>query len=202
MTLTQKILGVASLGVAFITTSFAQQAAASETAASLLGVRYVEAGFGYLDVSHSDRGAYSLGVDANVPVTANLDLTVGYSHNWVENNDSLYNNVVFVDATAYLTEGAFRPFAVAGLAYVWEGSGDDNYGAWRAGLGVEYSLNATTAVTLEGGYSDTFEDLGDHAFSGTLSVSHWFTSSVAGTIGATWFEYGDVGYGVSALFKF
>jgi hypothetical protein len=202
MTLTQKLLGVASFGLASVTASFGQQATASETTASLLGVRYVEAGLGVLDVRHDDRGAYSVGANVNVPVTANLDLAAGYSHNWAENNDSFYDNVVFVEATAYLTEGAFRPFAVAGLGYIWEGSGDDNYGAWRAGLGVEYSINATTAVTLEGSYSDTFEDRDAHAFSGTLSLSHWFTSSVAGTIGATWFEYGDVGYGVSAIFKF
>jgi hypothetical protein len=202
MTLIQKLLGVATLGLALANVSFAHQAAATENTASLLGVQYVEAGFGYLDINHFDRGAYTVGADVNVPVTANLDLTAGYNHGWLENNDSFYDNVVFVEATAYFTEGAFRPFATAGLGYIWEGSGDDNYASWRAGLGVEYSINETTAVTVEGGYSDTFEDRDAHFFAGTLSVSHWFTSTVAGTIGASWFEYGDVGYGVSVLFKF
>jgi hypothetical protein len=202
MILIQKILGVASLGLALATVSFAQQATATASTASLLGVQYVEAGFGYLDVKHSDRGEYGVGANVNVPVTANLDLTAGYSHAWLENNDSFYDNVVFVDATAYLTEDAFRPFASAGLGYVWVGSGDDDFAIWNVGTGVEYSINAKTAVTALVNYSDAFEDRFEGSFSGTAGVSHWFTPSIAGTFSVTWIEEGDVGYGVSAIFKF
>ncbi len=202
MTLTQKILGVASFGLAFVTASFAQEATAADTTAGLLGVRYVEAGFGVIDLNGSDRGIYSAGVNVNIPVTANLDLSASYAHDWVENNDSIYSNVAAVDATAYLTEGAFRPFATAGAGYVWEGSGDDDYGIWNIGAGVEYSLNATTAVTAGVNFSDTFEDEDDSGFAGSVRLSHWFTSAIAGTIGATWFEEGNFGYRVSAIFKF
>lgn len=199
MTLTQKILGVASLGLAFVSASFAQQASAS-----LLGVRYVEAGFGYLDVNNSNIDAFTVGANVNVPVTANLDLTVGYSHDWIEDNQSLYDNVLTVSATGYITEGEWRTFVTGGLGHVWESSaiGGDEYAIWNVGIGAEYSFNNQTALTAVVSYADDFDSGDNHSIAGTVRLSHWFTSSIAGTAGLAWLEEGHIGYAVSAILKF
>lgn len=202
MTLTQKILGVASLGFAFVSASFAQQS--TSNSASLLGVQYVEVGFGYLDINNSATDAFALGADVNVPLTANLDLNVGYGYGWAENNGSLYANSVSADLVAYLTEGALRPFVTGGLGYVWESNslGGDEYATWDVGVGAEYSFNDTTSVAALVSYDDDFESGDNHSISGTVQANHWFTSTLAGTIGVSWLEYGDIGYAVSAIFKF
>lgn len=202
MNLTQKLLGVASIGIAFASLAVAQTATTTTTAASLLGVQYVEAGLGYQDVNHANRGIYSLGAAVNTPISTNVDFTASYSHDWLENNDSFYRNVLGGEVTAYLTKGNLRPFVGAGVGYIWEGSGDDNYAIWNANVGAEYSLNSTTALTATVGYSDSFENRGEGAFGSSLVVSHWFTSKIAGTAGVSWIEGGNVGYGVSAIFKF
>lgn len=202
MTLTQKLLGVATFGVAFASVSFAQTTTSTTTAASLLGVQYVEATFGYTDIKNVDRGIYSAGANVNFPINANLDLGVSYSHDWLENNDSFYQNVLGASATAYLTEGNLRPFVGGALGYVWEGSGDDNYGVWAAGAGVEYSINASTAVRLSGTYSDSFEGNDDGAFSGSVGINHWFTSTISGTFDVTYLEGGNIAYTAGVLFKF
>lgn len=202
MTLTQKILGVASLGLALVSASFAQQA--TSNSASILGVQYVEVGFGYLDINHSATDAFALGADVNVPLTANLDLNVGYSYEWIENNNSLYGNVVSAGLTAYLTEGALRPFVTGGLGYVWDSSaaGGDEYAVWDVGVGAEYSFNSTTSVAVAASYADDFESGDNHSIAGLVQANHWFTSSIAGTVGVSWLEHGHIGYGVSAIFKF
>ncbi len=199
MTLTQKILGVAALGLAFVSASVAQ-----DTSASLLGVRYVETGFAYNDINNSSVDAFSVGANLNVPVTANLDLTAGYTYLWAEGNRSVYANGATVSATGYITEGAWRTFVVGTLGHVWQSSnlGGDDYGVWSAGIGAEYSINSQTAVAALISYDDTFQGGDNHSISGGARLSHWFTSAIAGTFGVTWLEGGSLSYSVSAIFKF
>lgn len=198
MTLTKKLLGVAALGLAFVSASFAQETA------SLLGVRYVEAGFGYLDINNSRTDAFSVGANVNLPVTSFLDLTVGYSHDWIENNGSLYGNVGTISATGYLTEGAWRSYVIGTLGHVWDSSnlGGDDYGIWSVGIGAEYSINSQTAIGAQISYADDFKSGDNSSIAGGARLSHWFTSAIAGTVSVVWIEGGHLGYGVSAIFKF
>lgn len=203
MTLAQKILGVTALGVAFINVSFADVTATSE--GSLLGKRYAELGFGYVDVNHSGDDILAAGFSSNLPVTPSIDVALSYAYSWVDGAGANYANAVNATAIGYLTEGALRPFGRLGVGYNFlaDAYRQDDFASWNGGVGFEYTFGGNNAVRVSVDYNDAFEsDAPPAFFSGTAGVSRWFTDKIGATASITWIERGDIGYAASLLFKF
>ncbi len=192
-----------SLGLVLAAVSSAQTVPETASPASLLGVRYLEGGVGLLDVDRSDRNIYGLGAAINLPVEEHFDLKAGYGYSWLENNGGAYQHAVGANLVGYLTENEFRPFAQAGLGLVWQGGDDgDDFAVWNVGGGLEYAINALTAVRVRVGHEDSFESGMDSNVSIGAGVSHWFTDALAGTASLTRIEGGDVAYSVGVVFRF
>lgn len=198
------------LGLAVTLPAHAQAEAASAAPAaensSLLGKRYVGATFGYLDINHSDRGAFGGGLSVNLPVASNVDVSIGASHDWLEGNDSFHTEEIVAAATYYIERGALRPFITGALGHAEAsapGSAEEDFRFFGIDVGAEYQINSTVSVAAYGTYGDTFESgIDASAWSASAQLNYWLSSnlSVGGRVSVI--EYGDVAYGVGAAWLF
>lgn len=198
------ILALAALAGAV---SYAQQTttapASVVTGPGLLGQRYVEAGFGFNDVKHSSVDAFATGVSINNPINNNIDINVGYSYQWVEGNSDVNGHALDLSGTYYITEGNLKPFGTVSVGYVWPDLGDEL--TWGAGAGFEYIFNSKLSGRVFGGYDDSFRNHSssiDGSFHGTAGLNYWVNNQWGVSGDLTWFERGNVGYALSAVFKF
>jgi hypothetical protein len=185
--------------------AFAQDTTVStETTATagLLGSRYVAAGFGWTDINHSRIDAMSTGLTLNVPVTANVDVSLGYAYSWAEGAIDL-GHAAGATVTGYLVRGQYKPFASASLGYDWSpNSIDKDHGIWGADAGVEYALSDKFAVTASTGYTDDFGQHRDSQWDATVGASYNFTAKFVGTASVSYIEGGSFGYNAGIAYRF
>ena len=172
--------------------------------AGLLGKRYVAAGFGWTDINHSTVEGMDAGLGVNVPVFANVDLSVGYSYAWLEGDIGLAHELNTA-VTGYITRGQDKYFASAVLGYDWIDS-DRNIGGdhavWGAEVGIERAVNDTVSVTVSAGYADDFGQHRDSLWKGTLGATYNFTAKVVGAASVSLLEGGSIGYNAGVAFRF
>ncbi|HLP02485.1 MAG TPA: hypothetical protein VK163_10720 [Opitutaceae bacterium] len=197
------VLAASSIGVA----AFAQSSVSTETTApvataGLLGSRYIAAGFGWTDINHSGVDAMSTGLTLNVPVTANVDVSLGYAYSWAEGAIDL-GHAAGATVTGYVVRGNLKPFASASLGYDWSpNSIDKDHGIWGADAGVEYALSDSFAVNASTGYTDDFGQHRDSQWDATVGASYNFTSKLVGTASVSYIEGGSFGYAAGIAFRF
>jgi hypothetical protein len=200
---TKKLIGIVAVSFASLIaglTSRAQEAATTPASSGLLGKRYVEAGFSFIDVNHTGTDVYGTGVNANLPITSNIDLGVSYDYGWVEGHSSFDSHLLDVAATTYFAQGAFKPFGSVSLGYNWVDG--YNRSVWGVAGGVEFEVNSKVSVTGSVGYDDDFKKGDNSSWNGAVSGHYWLTKDIAASATIALIEGGDVGYGVSVLWKF
>src|SRR4051812_5553725 len=109
MNYTKNLISVVSLGLATLiagVTAHAQVNTAAPESSGLLGKRYVELGFGYADVNHTSFDVYGTGVNVNLPVASNVDVSVEYAYDWVKHS-SVDSNLLDAAVTTYFASGSF-----------------------------------------------------------------------------------------------
>lgn len=184
------------------TSVFAQQpdASSSSVSSGLLGKRYAEASFSYVDINHSGIDAFGAALDVNIPLTTSLDLGLGYGHDWLESFSDIDSDVVSADLTGYITSGSFRPFATLALGHAWV-PGDD-LSVWGGAVGVEYDFSSVVSTRLSAGYRDDFESGSNGRWDATARANLWITRSLAANVAVSLIERGDVVYSVGASLRF
>ena len=202
---TLKTLVVAAVCGGAVLSAHAQCNASSATGeSSLLGKRYLAAGFGYEDINNSSAGFYGATLQFNLPVAAGFDVGVGVGHNWREGASNVHGEQVAVSATYFRECGAFRPFVrgTLGHAEITVGPADDDFQFYGVDLGVEYQISSRVSVAAYGSFDSTFESSDDHSWSGTVQLNYWVRSDIA--VGGIFslIEGGDVFYGVGAAWVF
>lgn len=204
MNYTKNLISVASAGLVVllsgVTTRAQENVTTANESSSLLGKRYVEAGFAFVDVNHTHTDAYGSGLDVNVPVTANIDVNLAYTYSWVEGNSNLHGNLVDAAVTTYFASGNLKPFGSLSLGYDWVRNFDRS--VWGVEGGLEYDLNPTWSFTGSVAYDDDFKKGDNSSWTGTGAAHYWVTKDVAITGSIGWIEGGDVAYAISALWKF
>jgi opacity protein-like surface antigen len=183
--------------------AFAQTATPQTENAGLLGKRYAEASFGWVDVNHSSSDAMAVGVDFNVPVHTNFDLGIGYAYSWLEGGTNL-GSVLGADITGYYEYQSFKPFASLGLSQVWANRNIDGnqYVAWDVSAGVEHTVTDCVSLGVSISYADAFRSGDNHTWSGDIVASVKLTDKLLGTAGISYIEGGSFGYTVSLIQRF
>ena len=207
MNLTKKtIIALGALAIAGAT--YAQTTTSETAPAGLLGQRYAQIEFGAADISDYSKNQYGLGVGANLPLSANLDLSAGYGYSWIRGVGHV--NGLSSSVTAYTSFGGAKPFVGGGVGYSWTrwSGGKDNQVNWGLTAGVEIPVGVVT-ITPRIVYSDDFED--SYASSQQLSyeveANYWLNRSTAifAEVGYVDFKHASdhaVTYGAGARFKF
>lgn len=169
----------------------------------LISKRYISAGFGYIDVRHSNVDAYAAGVDFNMPLNSLVDLHASFTHSYVENHSDLDGQGLSIGATSYLVQGSVKPYFRAEVGYVWS-DGDGIGFDYTLSAGGEYELTEKLSLNAYASFNDGFEDDTETSdeWSGTLQANYWATKSLVTSLGTTWFEGGHVGVFGSVAYKF
>lgn len=198
---------VAVFAASLLSVAALAQSTTAETetvTAGLLGNRYVAAGFGWTDINHSTVEAMDAGLTVNVPVLANVDLSLGYSYGWLEGDIGLAHELNTA-VTGYITRGQDKYFASAVLGYDWIDN-DRNIGGdhavWGAEAGVERAVNDKVSVTLSAGYADDFGQHRDSLWNGTIGATYNFTAKVVGAASVSLIEGGSIGYTAGVAYRF
>jgi len=193
-----KILGVIA-ALAAGTSAFAQQAAPA-TSAGLLGQRYASAEFGVININHFALDQFGAGVGVNLPLTANLDLGLGYAHTWVESFSDIDSDILSADLTSYFSQGAIKPFGTIALGYDWNDF--DDGAIWAVRAGFEYDVNPSFSTAISVGYSDDFESGDASQWDVDVRAHYWVTRSVAAIATVSLIEHGNVGYSLGVAVRF
>jgi hypothetical protein len=180
MKLTKKI--TLALGLLTAGTSFAQTTAPVSN--GLLGQRYAEFNFSFVEIDSVSDYSYSPGLSANIPLIPSL-LDVGASYNYTKVRGPLkgHANSLSTYAVAYVPLEGVKPFVGASLGHEWTSLGggfSDNAGVWGVSAGVEIPIGSFT-LTPRIGYSDDFENgFGeDDVWTYAVEGNYWFSPKSA-----------------------
>ena len=122
---------------------------AESSGSGLLGSRYTEVSYNYIDLSGSTH-ADGVSLVFNQPLRAGIDLTAGYS--WAKADYDLFDAKVQdldVGVKAYTNLVWGRPFAAAAVGWEWakaDGFRDDSF-TYKVGGGVEFQVAPAVVVT-------------------------------------------------------
>ena len=117
--------------------------------AGLLGARYTEVSYNYIDLSGSNH-ADGFVAKFNQPLQANFDLTSSYS--WAKADFGAFDATVQdldVGLTAYSALSWGRPYAAAAVGWQWAkaaGFREDSF-VYKVGTGVEFQVSPALTVT-------------------------------------------------------
>lgn len=203
MTTIQKLVSVLA-AVAASVSGFAQTAPANpadQTASSgLLGHRYAEYGFAYVDVNSSTTNLFGAGLTINLPVAPSFDVSLNYTYAWAEGNTSNHAQDASATGLYYFNAGKLKPFAGLSLGYDWNRF--DNAANWGAVVGVEYEINPKVVLTGTIGYDDDFKSGDSSTWDGKIRANYSFTRDVSIFAAFTLIEGGSRGYAVGTTLKF
>lgn len=184
--------------------AFAQSATVEPQTASagLIGKRYIGTGFGWTDINHSSVEGLGAGIDVNVPVNANFDLTASYAYSWVEGVIGV-GHTASVAATGYITRGDDKYFAALSTGYAWiENLFDKDHMVWGAEVGIERAVNEKVSSTFSVGYDDDFGQHRDSAWDVTVGATYNFSAKLVGTAEVSLIEGGSIGYLAGVAYRF
>lgn len=193
--MTNKIIGMALLGLSTLTMGVAQTAtpaAKSDQDPCLLGKRYVGVSFNVVDytTAHANNGQ-SGAVFVDVPVNEHIVLEGGYSlfHLHAGGAGATWHSP-FAGVTAYTTIKGFKPFVDTGLEYTMKNQHGpfgftDHYQYWgyAVGAGVEIPVTEKMSVALRTGVSDALVENSQLYWSESAHAIYWFSPRVAGVGG-------------------
>lgn len=160
------LAGAASLGLtvsALAQTTLPADAPAPvvERTAGLLGHNYVSASLGFINLDDIDIDAKSYTLGVNEAVRDGLDAIFEYDYTRTDRvvGSRLTQHSLLVGARAFANYNGIKPYAEAGVGWVWQkfGSARDDSFAWGAGIGAEFELSPVVAVTPFVRYTDLTE---------------------------------------------
>lgn len=180
--------------------AFAQDAAPAS--AGLLGQRYVDTGFSWVDINHSSVEGMSYGLSVNLPVNSNFDVAAYYGYSWTEGAFEIGHSAG-VAVTAYTAYNDYKPFATLSTGYNWMNNDlDGDHGVWGVEVGVERTITAKIAATVSVGYDDDFGQHRDGAWDVTLGGTYNITDKLVAEADIALIEGGSIGYGLGVAYRF
>lgn len=179
------LAAAASLGLA--ASAFAQTSVATEPSvthsAGLLGQTYASASYGYVDLDNTSVNArsYSLGLNQYVRDGVDSFLDYNYTRSGRIAGTRLTQHDVLLGARVYTNWQGVKPYAEAGIGWVWQKAGGirDNSFAWAAGVGAEIEVATKTTVTPFVRYSDLTDGGNNDQWEYGVKANHWLTEKLA-----------------------
>jgi len=196
---------VAVFAASLISVAAFAQSATVETetvTAGLLGKRYVGTSSDGLDRNHSSVEGMAAGMDLNVPVHPNFDVSLNYGYSWLEGVVGV-GHTLDAAVTGYITRGEYKPFVSLSTGYAWvEKRFDSDHGIWGAKAGVERAVNDKISCTVSVGYDDDFRNHGEGLWDATIGATYNITSAFVGRVDVSYIEYGSIGYTAGLAYRF
>jgi len=179
------LAAAASLGLA--ASAFAQTTVAAEPtvsrSAGLLGQTYASASYGFIDLDNTgvDARSYSLGLNQYVRDGVDSFLDYNYTRTDRIAGTRLTQNDVLLGARVYTHWQGVKPYAEAGIGWVWQKAGGvrDNSFAWAAGVGAEIEVASKTTLTPFVRYSDLTDSGNNDQWEYGVKANHWLTEKLA-----------------------
>ena len=183
----KSLFAPALLTLAVAAPAFAQDASAS--APGLIGKRYVETQFSYIDYQGSSD--FSVATAFNQPLNASFDAGAAFSHTWEEGDDSHNYQVLGACLTAHRDFGKTRAFARGTINYEWWSVKDLWW--YQADVGFERALCDRVLFTAYGSYLDFLTDIFlESTFSGTAKLTCWAVPEIGVSASVSVIERGAV----------
>jgi opacity protein-like surface antigen len=148
------LAAAASLGL--VASAFAQNAnvavptpAPAETGAGLLGFRYTEVGYNFIDLKGSDN-ANGFGVTYNQPLNTGFDFIANY--NWAKADFTGFDAKVqdlWLGLNSFSNQSWGKPFVLAAVGWEWQkvaGFRDDSF-QFKVGTGAEFTVAPAFTLT-------------------------------------------------------
>jgi len=174
MNLTKKI--TLALGLLTASTSFAQD----KTSNGLLGQRFAEFNFSFIEIDSISKLSYEPGVRVNLPLIANsVDVGATYDYARIRGPISGHANSLSTYAVGYMALEGVKPFLAASLSHSWSsmafGLSDNSY-SWGLTGGFEIPVGPLTLIPSLG-YSDDFDNgFGDgDLWTYRVEANYWLT---------------------------
>lgn len=150
-----KKMTMLAFGLLLAGVGFAQTA--NDSSPGLLGQRYAELGLARHELKFSGDHAYSLGGGVNLPaVPTLLDVSLGYSHQWMRGARRGHSDIFSAMPIAYAPLKEVKPFVGLGMGWQTAGFGYEPRGLWGAVAGIEFGSGNFT-FTPRINYVDDFE---------------------------------------------
>ncbi|HSI08336.1 MAG TPA: hypothetical protein VK985_07075 [Rariglobus sp.] len=186
------------LAFASCTSVFSQDTAAATTP-NLIGKRYVETQFSYIDYSGSSD--FALGTAFNQPLNASFDAGAAFVHTQEEGNDSHNYQVFGLNLTGHHDFGKTRAFARGTINYEWWSV--KNLWWYQADVGLERALCDRVLFTAYVSWLDFFSSTFiDSSISGTAKLTYWATPEIGLSAAASMIERGAVAGRLGVAFVF
>jgi opacity protein-like surface antigen len=180
------LAAAASLGLAVAAhaqTTVAPSEPSLSRSAGLLGQTYASASLGFIDLDDTGIDARSLALSANQYVRDGVDSFLDYNYTRSDRfaGTRLTQHDLLLGARAYTHWQGVKPYAEAGVGWVWQKAGGarDNSFAWAAGVGAEIEVAAQTTVTPFVRYSDLADGGDNNQWEYGVKANHWFTEKFA-----------------------
>jgi len=193
-------LAAVAAGVSVYAQTAPANPADQTNSSGLLGHRYAEYSFGFVDINKTSTDAFAAGLAINLPVAPSFDVTLDYTYAWREGHSNIHSNDLSATGIYYFNAGKVKPFGGLSLGYDWN-RGDDAAN-WGAVAGVEYELTPQVVLTGSVGYEDDFRSGDNSTWDGTVRANYWFTHDVSVYGAFSLIEGGNLGYAVGLTLKF
>jgi opacity protein-like surface antigen len=204
------LVAAASLGLA--SSSFAQTTVpATEPApvarpSGLLGQNYAALSYGFLDLDDSGVDANSVSLGFNQAIRDGLDSMLEYDYTRTDRilGSRLTQHSVLIGARAFTNYNGIKPYAEAGVGWVWQkfGGASDNSFAWGAGVGAEFELAPAFTLTPFVRYTDITEGSNNDAWEYGLKTNYWLTEKLALSGGISRDDDSNMLYRVGVNFRY
>ncbi|MBA3848462.1 MAG: hypothetical protein C0502_00520 [Opitutus sp.] len=168
---TNSLLLAAAVSLGLAASAFAQttapaaEPAPAERGAGLLGQNYASLSYGFIDLDGTgvDADSFTLGFNRNV--RDGLDAFLEYDYTQTDRvfGSRLRQHSLLAGARVFTNYQGIKPYAEAGVGWVWQEFGnnrEDSFG-WGAGVGAEIELSPVVAVTPFVRYTDLTEGSGN-----------------------------------------
>ena len=184
----RSFLAAAALALGLASAATAQTVTATDTtpvtrSSGLLGQTYASASLGFIDLDNTgvDARSYSLGLNQYVRDGVDSFLDYNYTRSDRFAGTRLTQHDVLAGARFYVNHAGVKPYAEAGVGWVWQKAGpvSDNSFAWAAGVGAEFSVASATSVTPFVRYSDLTDGGNNDQWEYGVKANHWLTEKVA-----------------------
>jgi hypothetical protein len=168
---------------------------AQQTAPGVLGQRFADVNFDFVDLGGINKNGYSSGLSLNLPATPNLDVGLGYAYGWLNTTGTaLHEHTFTTSANWHASAPGIKPAFGFGLGYDWTRNKfgalrvNDGAAIWGAGVAVEIPVGVAS-LTPSITFTDVFRSRSVGAMHYGVEANYWFTPAVAGYVNVTFTDF-------------
>lgn len=204
------LAGALALGLATTAVASDDPAAASASASAgrgLLGQSYVNLGYGFHDLQGTGIDAQGFNLNLNQNVQEGVDTLLEYNYLRSDSfaGGRITQNALVAGGRIYSLFHGFKPYAEAGLGWVWLRAPlglSDNSFAYFLGVGAEFQVSPDVTVAPFVRYLDATADSFDHEWDYGVRANYWVTEKVGLTAAVIRDNSRNMEYNIGVNYRF